>query len=311
MREKIVFVYNPNAGKKKIRIKLNDVVKELVEEDCDLIISPTKKHGDAKDTVISYMKEGMVRKIICSGGDGTLHEVVNGMLLAEDAEGKRIPLLYIPAGSTNDFGNSLNLPKDMVEGARLGKEGMRFPCDMALFNSEYFVYTAAFGLFTEVSYATKQSLKNIFGHLAYVLNGAASLTNIKKYDLKVSYDDRYTEGRFIYGMVVNSESIGGFKGITGKNILLNDGYYEMLLVKDFKPFELPDVVNCIMHSDYSNPNLIYARVKHVRFESDTAIPYTLDGEFGGEYKVAEISIRYRALDLMTPKSLLGMWEGID
>ena len=81
MREKIVFVYNPNAGKKKIRIKLNDVVKELVEEDCDLILSPTKKHGDAKDTVISYMKEGMVRKIICSGGDGTLHEVVNGMLL--------------------------------------------------------------------------------------------------------------------------------------------------------------------------------------------------------------------------------------
>ena len=229
MRDKIVFIYNPNAGKKKIQVKLNDVVRELVEENCDLILSPTKKHGDAKDAVISYLKEGLCKRIICSGGDGTLHEVVNGML-SVDTDGERVPLQYIPAGSTNDFGNSLNLPKDMVEGAKLGKEGMRFPCDMAKFNSEYFVYTAAFGMFTEVSYTTKQSMKNVLGHLAYILNGAASLTNIKKYNMKVSYDERFTEGRFVYGMIVNSQSIGGFRGITGKDVLLNDGLYEMVLV---------------------------------------------------------------------------------
>ena len=310
MRDKIVFIYNPNAGKKKIQVKLNDVVRELVEENCDLILSPTKKHGDAKDAVISYLKEGLCKRIICSGGDGTLHEVVNGML-SVDTDGERVPLQYIPAGSTNDFGNSLNLPKDMVEGAKLGKEGMRFPCDMAKFNSEYFVYTAAFGMFTEVSYTTKQSMKNVLGHLAYILNGAASLTNIKKYTMKVSYDERFTEGRFVYGMIVNSQSIGGFRGITGKDVLLNDGLYEMVLVKEFKPFELPDIINCLKRADYSNPNLIYARVKHVRLECDVPVPYTLDGEFGGESTIADINVCYRAVDIMTPKNLLGLWEGFD
>ena len=310
MREKIVFIYNPNAGKRKVQVKLSDIVKELFDENCDLMLSPTKKHGDAQESVKTYLKEGLCKRIICSGGDGTLHEVINGMLSVSTL-GNRVPLLYLPAGSTNDFGNSLKMPKDMVEGAKLGREGMVFPCDMAVFNTEYFVYTAAFGMFTAVSYATKQSMKNVFGHLAYVLNGAASLGNIQKYDMKVSYDDRYTEGRFVYGMVVNSESIGGFKGITGKDISLNDGMYEMLLVREFKAFELPDIINCIMHADYSNPNLLYARVKHVRFECDRPVSYTLDGEFGGECKVAEISIRYRAVDFLIPKSLIGVWEGAD
>ncbi|MBO4668984.1 MAG: diacylglycerol kinase family lipid kinase [Lachnospiraceae bacterium] len=310
MREKIIFVYNPNAGKKKISVKLNDIVRELVEDNCDLVLSPTKKHGDAKETVMTYLREGMLKRIICSGGDGTLHEVINGMLSCEQTD-RRVPLLYIPAGSTNDFGKSLKLPKDMVEIAKLGREGMCYPCDMALFNTEYFVYTAAFGMFTKVSYETKQSMKNVFGHMAYVLNGAASLTHIDKYNMKISYDDRYTEGTFVYGMVVNSESIGGFKGITGKDVSLNDGYYEMLLVREFKAFELPDIINSIRRADYSNPNLLHARVKHVRFECDKPVSYTLDGEFGGECKVADISIRYRAVDFMIPKTLIGLWEGAD
>lgn len=310
MREKILFVYNPNAGKKKLQGKLSDIVNELVEDECDLVLSPTKKHGDAQETVRTYLKEGMCKRIICSGGDGTLHEVVNGML-SVNTLGKQIPLLYIPCGSTNDFGNSLRLPKDMVEGAKLSKEGMHFPCDMALFNGEYFVYTAAFGLFTEVSYATPQGMKNVFGHMAYVLAGAASLTNIHKYNMKISYDDHYTEGRFMYGMVVSSESIGGFKGITGKDVSLNDGYYEMLLVRDFKAYELPDIINCLMKGDFSNPNLLHTRVKRVRIESEEEVPYTLDGEFGGSCKLAEISVKHKCMDLIIPKSLLGIWEASD
>lgn len=307
MKDKILFIYNPNAGKKKIQVKLNDILTELAEDDCDLVVSPTKKHGDAQETVKSYLKEGLCRRIICSGGDGTLHEVINGMLVSNFI-GNRVPLVYLPAGSTNDFGNSLKLPKDMVEGAKLGREGIVFSCDMARFNSEYFVYTAAFGVFTEVSYATKQSMKNVFGHLAYLLNGAASLGNIQKYDLKISYDERYTEGRFVYGMVVSSESIGGFRGITGKDVQLDDGFYEMLLVKEFKAIELPEIINCILHADYSHPNLLYARVKHVRIEAETPVSYTLDGEFGGEYKVAEITVQPKAVDFMIPRTLLGVWE---
>ena len=102
MREKMLFVYNPNAGTKKIVPKLNDVVYELIDDNCDLVISPTRKRNDAKEAVISYLNEGYCVKVVCSGGDGTLHEVVEGMM--ECAPEKRVPIVYLPAGSTNDFG---------------------------------------------------------------------------------------------------------------------------------------------------------------------------------------------------------------
>ncbi len=306
MREKLLFVYNPNAGTKKIREKLNDVVQELVEEDCDLVISPTRKSGDALEAVKTYLEEGLCRKVIASGGDGTLHEVINGMMHQEKE--KRVPIVYIPTGSTNDFGYSLNLPKDLVEAAKLAKNGMTFVCDIARFNEVYFVYTAAFGLFTDVSYATSQGLKNIFGHAAYVISGAGSLTRMKKYRVTVTYGDTEITDDFIYGMVVSSESIGGFKGFTGPDVKLNDGEYELLLIRDTKTIEIPELVNDILRKNFANPNIVYAKVRNVSFRSEESIPWTLDGEFGGELKRVDIEIHNRAVTFMTPKSIVGIFD---
>ncbi len=307
MRDKLLFIYNPNAGTRKICEKLSEVVNELVEEDCDLVISPTRKQGDAKRTVEAYLDEGQCKKVICSGGDGTLHEVINGMMLREKES--RVPIVYIPAGSTNDFGYSLNIPKNIVEAARLTRDGMRFPCDIAQFRDEYFVYSAAFGLFTDISYATPQNMKNIFGHVAYVLNGAGALTRMKRYHVTVRYNKKEITDDFIYGMVVSSESIGGIRGITGPDVSLNDGEYELFMVRDSKALEIAELVSDILRGNYDNPCIIYERVQHVEFVSDEAIPWTLDGEYGGTYKSVEVAVHNKAVTFMTPKSILGIVGG--
>ena len=144
-----------------------------------------------------------------------------GMMESEE----KTLLGYIPAGSTNDFANSLRIPKSMLKAANVAVKGRRFPVDIGYFNGDSFVYVAAFGLFTAVSYQTSQQLKNVLGHAAYILEGMKQLLDIPVYKMRVEYDDEVLEDEFIYGMITNSISVGGFKNLTGKNVLLDDGVF--------------------------------------------------------------------------------------
>ena len=134
---------------------------------------------------------------------------------------------YIPAGSTNDFGGSLGLPKNMVRAAENIVNGNDFACDVGSFNEDVFVYIAAFGLFTDVSYETGQDMKNVLGHMAYLLEGMKRLSAIRSYPMRITYGDTTIVDDFIFGMVTNSASVGGFKRITGKNVRLDDGVFEV------------------------------------------------------------------------------------
>ena len=210
--KKMLFVYNPKAGKAMIRNKLADILDIFTAGGYEITIIPTQKHGDATEIVKN--RSDVYDVVVCSGGDGTLDEVVNGMLLSDH----RTPLGYIPAGSTNDYGESLGLSKNMVQAAETAVSGRDYSCDMGLFNDDVFVYIAAFGLFTDVSYETDQEMKNVLGHLAYVLEGMKRLSNIRSFPMKVTHDGEVIEDEFIFGMVTNSRSVGGFKNITGKNV---------------------------------------------------------------------------------------------
>ena len=136
---------------------------------------------------------------------------------------KQVPIGYIPAGTTNDFARSLHISKKMLEAADTAVNGTPLACDIGVFNEDFFVYIAAFGLFTDVSYETKQSVKNVLGHLAYILEGAKSIFNIPSYHVKVTYEDQVIEEDFMFGMVTNSRSVGGFQGIIGKDVVFDDG----------------------------------------------------------------------------------------
>ena len=158
--KKTLFIYNPNAGKELLKPKLSDILDIIVKAGYEVVVYPTQSYKDAYRKVVSFTEK--YDRVICSGGDGTLDEVVTGMM--ERTE--KVPIGYIPTGTTNDFANSLHIPKDLLQAADTAVSGAEFGCDIGKFNDDVFVYIAAFGLFTDVSYQTKQEMKNILGHLA-------------------------------------------------------------------------------------------------------------------------------------------------
>lgn len=284
MSQKLLFIFNPHAGKGQIKNHLVDIVDEMVKAGFEVTIYTTQAQADATRKVV---EDGAgYDRIVCSGGDGTLDEVMTGMMQAD----LHIPIGYIPAGSTNDFANSLGIPKDMIKAAEHAVGDNLFACDLGDFNSDTFVYVAAFGLFTEVSYKTSQQLKNIFGHVAYIMEGVKQLRDIPSYRMRVEYDGKIFQDEFVYGMVTNSVSIGGFKGMTGDDVKLDDGLFEVTLIRNPKnPIELNEILACLTNM-IDDSDLIYSfKTDCVRITAKEEIPWTLDGEFGGAH--TEVTIQ--------------------
>lgn len=292
MEKRMLFVFNPRAGKGRIKLKLLEIVDIFVKGGYEVIIHPTQAPQDAYDKAKEYC--GQVDVIVCSGGDGTLDEVVMGL----HEMGSSIPVGYIPAGSTNDFANSLFFPKTMVEAAEMVTAGDVYQCDVGRFNNKAFAYIAAFGLFTDVAYETDQDLKNILGHVAYVLEGMKRLSEMKSYYLKVETEDQIIEDKFIFGMITNSRSVGGFKHLTGKNVDMDDGLFEVTLISWPKnPLELQEILTSLLTQE-DNTNLVYSfKASRLLITSKETVPWTLDGEYGGSHTLVEIENCHKALNL--------------
>jgi YegS/Rv2252/BmrU family lipid kinase len=284
MGQKILFIFNPRSGTGAIRNNLVEIVDVMVKAGFEVEIYTTQAKEDATRKII---EDGTgFDRIICSGGDGTLDEAMTGLMRS----GLKTPIGYIPAGSTNDFANSLGLPKDMVQAAQIAVGGNLFPCDIGDFNGDTFVYVAAFGLFTEVSYKTSQELKNILGHLAYIIEGAKQLKDIEYYHMFVEHDGQAFKDEFIYGMITNSVSVGGVKGMTGDNVKLDDGLFEVTLIrKPHNPIELNEIIASLTNM-IDDTDMIYSfKTNELRITSRGKVAWTLDGEYGGKHE--EVIIR--------------------
>ena len=294
MKKKVLFIVNPKSGKGSIRSKLLDIVDIFVKAGFDLTLYISQSAGDARAKAKEV--EGRYELVICSGGDGTLDEVISGMMECE----KRSAIGYIPCGSTNDFAHSLKIPTSMTKAAEHIAAWKEFPCDIGRFNDDYFVYIAAFGLFTDVSYETSQDVKNVLGHLAYILEGMKKLTEIKSYPMKVESEEMTLEGNFLFGMVTNSTSVGGFRNITGKHVHLDDGVFEVTLIKTPQNIlELNEIIQAVIAGKSENNKYFYQfRSKAVKFIADDPVAWTLDGEFGGYHEVVNVKNDKQALSLL-------------
>jgi YegS/Rv2252/BmrU family lipid kinase len=292
MKKKMLFIYNPKAGKGNIKSRLSDVIDVFVRSGYEVLVHSTQSKNDACEQVKAYCTQ--VDVIACSGGDGTLDEVVTGMMETDSS----LPVCYVPSGSTNDFANSLFIPKDLVKAAELVDKGKLYGCDIGKFNNDTFAYIAAFGLFTDVAYETDQELKNILGHVAYVLEGVKRLFDIKTYELRVECEDFVVEDKFIYGMITNSRSVGGFQHLTGKNVDMDDGLFEVTLIKAPKnALELQEIIaNLLSGEDHTD--LIYSlKSGKIRISSNEEVSWTLDGEFGGSHCNVEIENLHKGLKI--------------
>lgn len=295
--KRLLFIYNPRAGKELLKPKLSDIVDIFVKSGYEVVIYPTQSYHDAYKKVRKYPVEDF-DLVVCSGGDGTIDEVVTGMM----KRSRRNPIGYIPTGTTNDFANSLHIPKDLLGAADNSVNGAVFPCDVGRFNDGTFVYIAAFGLFTDVSYETKQGMKNVLGHLAYVLEGTKRLFNVPSYRIKVTHDGEVIEDEFIYGMVTNSRSVGGFRNMVGKQVVFDDGLFEVTLIKTPKnPIALQEIIAALLIEQVDTKHMYTFKTGRIEFESLEEISWTLDGEYGGSHDKVVIENLNKQLQIMVPE----------
>ena len=298
--KRLLFIYNPRAGKELLKPNISDIVDIFVKAGYEVVIYPTQAYRDAYKKVLKYESEEY-DLIVCSGGDGTLDEVVSGMMKRSSRE----PIGYIPTGTTNDFANSLKIPRNIMEAADNAVNGSVFSCDVGRFNDDIFVYIAAFGLFTDVSYQTKQEMKNILGHVAYLLEGTKRIFNVPSYRIKVTHDDEVIDDEFVFGMVTNSRSVGGFRNMIGKNVVFDDGLFEVTLVKTPKnPIALQEIIAALLIEQIDTKHMYTFKTGRIMFESLEEIPWTLDGEFGGSHDEVSIENLQKELKLMVPESAL-------
>ena len=298
MSKKMLFIINPKAGKAQIKNSLLQILDIFTKDDYAIVTYPTQSHGDARRVTRERAKEFDL--VVCSGGDGTLNEVVSGMMESE----KIVPIGYIPAGTTNDFANSLNIPKNSVDAATAIIEGQTCLYDAGSFNDDYFIYVAAFGLFSDVPYQTKQEAKNVLGYLAYILEGMKRLNKVKSHRIKLEYSNKMLIDDFLFGMITNSNSIGGIKNITDLGALLNDGLFEVTMIKNpTSALELQEIISSLIQESPSE-QVITFKTSHLVVSGEENISWTLDGEFGGEHDRVVINNMKEAVSIVTPKTEL-------
>lgn len=294
MPQRLLFVVNPNSGKGEMRHHIVECVDAFIRAGFEVTLYTTQLSGDASRIVNERGSE--FDRIVCSGGDGTLNETVAGIMSLNE----RPAIGYIPSGTTNDFANGLLIPKKHIDATNLIINGMPFSIDIGQFNEKYFTYVAGFGAFTEVSYSTPQAAKHTFGRMAYILESIKSLSSMRSYDVIVETENQTINDTFIFGMVTNATSVGGFKNIVGDDVSLNDGFFEVFLVKSpTNPIELQITLNELFSGDVKSQFITKFKAKYVNFICNEEIPWTLDGEFGGAPKKVKIINHQKALSIFT------------
>lgn len=289
--EKVLFIYNPHAGKAALKNKLSDVLEIFRKSGFMVTVYPTLQAHDATEIV---RLEGIeYDRIICSGGDGTLHEVTRGLMEMEPEARPRCG--YIPAGTVNDFATGIKLPKRILPAAEVAAGDRSHAYDIGELNGDYFTYVAAFGAFTSVAYETPQSTKNILGKQAYILEGMGKLNSIKSVHISVDADGEKWEEDCILGMVTNAKSVGGMNLYRKKKVRLDDGYFDAIFVREPQnPIELNLVVSFLLTGE-ENTQVHMMRGRQIVISSEEEIPYTLDGENGGQHKKAVIKNHQQAI----------------
>lgn len=288
----LYFITNLRSGKGAMRAKLANVIDRFTAAGFEVTVRTTQGPKDATAAAEYACLTGQYDLIVCSGGDGTLNEVVQGLMHSQNP----LPLGYLPCGSTNDFGRSLKISDDMDEAVQQIINGHPFQCDIGVFNQRNFLYVAAFGAFTETVYETPQNVKNVIGHMAYLLHGLTLLPYIRPLHMKIEYDGKVIEDDFLFGMVSNTASVGGMLKLN--NFRLDDGTFEVMLIR--RPpnvLHLNRIITQLMdiNMEIDEEYVSYFRASKLRFISNEEIPWTLDGEYGGASCDTEIGICNRAI----------------
>lgn len=297
MEQRVLLMVNPMAGRQKIRNELLYVVDTLTKAGYETIIYTTQGKDATRDLLAE--KDSQFDRVICCGGDGTFNEILSATMHWD----KRPILGYIPAGTTNDFAAGLKLPSDIREAAVNIVRGTPHTVDAGLFNTSYFSYVASFGAFTETSYSTPQNFKNALGHLAYILEGIKEIPAFTSYTVCVEADGQIYKDSYIFGAVSNARSVGGILKISDSLVDLNDGVFEVMMIK--MPKTLMDLSAIVTSLTSLNPlkydpsMFLFLQTKELKITFEQEIVWSLDGERVSGGKEARIACIKDAFKILT------------
>ncbi len=294
MMKKVLIILNPCAGTKQANKFFVEIIQAFCEAGFEPVVRTTLGAGDG--TAIARESASRFDLVVCIGGDGTFNEVIAGVL----ESGAQTPIGYIPAGSTNDFACSIGLSKDVVQAARDIAHGRARTLDVGCFNGRYFSYVASFGAFTQASYEAPQSIKNMLGHMAYILEGIKDIPSIRPMKVWLKMEQGVYGGEYIFGAVCNSTSVGGILTLSDDLVDMNDGKFEVLLIKSpSNILELNQILLALTTQNFNSPMISFFSSSRLEITADPDMPWTLDGEYqeGSETIVIE-NIR-DAIQLMT------------
>lgn len=290
--KKLLLIINPTTAKTTITPHLIDILDIFENGGYDVTVHISKSPTDIKD-VVTAMGESF-DTVVSAGGDGTLNQTVSGALWLKN----KPRIGYIPSGTTNDFAKSWGIPRKPIDAAKSIVSNDPVPTDISLFCGRPFVYVAAFGAFTEVSYQTPQQLKQSLGRTAYLFEGIKSLPTIKPWKLNIQHDNGTVDGEFFYGMVSNTRRVGGFDLKVKDDISITDGLMEVILVK--KPNKSTDnakMLGAVLTQDVTSEYITFTHAKNITFNSDVPMPWTVDGEHGGNLQSGNVTILEHAIEM--------------
>ena len=296
MSKQVLLIVNPNAGKGKVQNRIPEIQEDLIKTGYKVDIINTKKNFSAKDIIKKYNKKLDI--VICCGGDGTVNDLVNAVMELEE----RPKISFIPLGTVNDFARTIGLSRKKYFKRGILENYSETKSDIGKFNGKHFSYVAAFGAFTPVSYVTNQKLKKCFGKIAYFIVGIKYFFKIRTHKINLNIDGEELEKECIYGSVSNSKSIGGFRWFRKRDIAIDDGKFEVLLINKPKhQIQYISIVFDILFKRYQSKNFFYKQGSKIEITADKSLSWTIDGEFGGRAKKTKISNCKEAVTFIVPK----------
>ncbi len=290
--KKTLLIANPKSGKQRIQTELFTIVDRLTGAGYIPTVALTMHRGHATELAA---QAGGYDLLLCTGGDGTLNEVISGVMAA----GLTMPIGYIPLGSTNDFAASLGIPTDIGEALEGILHGTPHPIDVGSFNGRIFMDVGLLGIFSRTCYETPQDMKNTLGFLAYVLEGIREVPTVHPIPLRIEAGDKVYEGEYLACVVSNSRKLGGVVSLGEDRVSLSDGLFELLLVeKEKTPLQLHGYIRALRTADLTAEGMTFVSVPSLKITSADGEPWTLDGERADWQGSADIRVIPHAVSLL-------------
>lgn len=297
MKKEILIIVNPNAGKGKVNKYIPQICDNLEKKGYELEVIYTSEKENGEKIIENYIR--YIDAVVVCGGDGTISQVINGIIKSH----KKIDITFIPFGTTNDYARTVGMSNKKYSLSKNLPKYREVGIDIGSFNNDkYFYYVAAFGVCTNIAYSTSQSDKNKMGKFAYYKKALKQFKNMKAYQTTIVTDDEIIKDEFIYGGITNSVAIGGFKWFKRNDVKINDGLFELVLIKKPKNrLALIKTFLSILRKKYDQKNIYYMKTKNLQIDFEEEVSWTLDGEFGGTVNHVLVKNNKNRLELLVPK----------